>query len=580
MPGDCLALADILLTKRPQDNAMAFYNKQYVFADTFTASVSQWATQLHAQPSPRFALYTGEAYPFAVLLLALFHAGKEVWVPGNNRPGTAELLQQAGCQLIGAWDSAQPYAYQLTDSTDKTFALAPINPKEATVVIFTSGATGQPKPIIKRLIQLQNEIAVLEVLWGKQLGGSEIVSTVSHQHIYGLLFRVLWPLSAGRCFHSPIYLNPEILVNNIKDYPACWVASPAHLKRLDGDSPWDGIGKMSAIFSSGGAMPAASKQQIKSSSGQQPIEIYGSSETGGIGWRQQDEAWTLFPDMELKESDKRWQLRSPYIFDADYYDLDDLLTLLPDGRFKLLGRTDRIVKIEEKRLSLTELEQHLIANPLISEAHTLVISNNRDVIAAVVALSNAGLAYQADKGRNSLIKCLRANLEQWFETVLLPKKWLFVNTLPLTAQGKIDQGLLAGLLEADRRKLPQAIGLIRETGHIQLTVKVPQVHELTYFPDHFPGTPILPGVVQLAWAEHFGKLCFGFACPTQTFTRLEVVKFVRIICPGDELTLTLIWKAESGELCFNFSSGLQAYSSGRMVYMASSATSCPAGVPI
>ena len=172
--------------------------------------------QLQAQANQRYALYTEDAYPFAVLLFALFHAGKEVWIPGNNRPGmAAQLQEQAGCQLIGDWDAGQPFDYQLTRYWQATqFSLSPLNPAETKLVIFTSGSTGQPKAIEKRLFQLQNEIAVLEQLWGKRLGSSEILSTVSHQHIYGLLFRVLWPLSAGRCFHSSIYLNPEILVNN------------------------------------------------------------------------------------------------------------------------------------------------------------------------------------------------------------------------------------------------------------------------------------------------------------------------------------------------------------------------------
>ena len=33
-------------------------------------------------------------------------------------------------------------------------------------------------------------------LWTERDG--DIVATVSHQHIYGLLFKVLWPLAAGR----------------------------------------------------------------------------------------------------------------------------------------------------------------------------------------------------------------------------------------------------------------------------------------------------------------------------------------------------------------------------------------------
>jgi AMP-binding enzyme len=573
MPDEYIALSDCLLTQRHPATRIAFHDRQYILAESFCASVKHWVAHTQAQPYQRYALYADDAYPFAVLLLALFHAGKEVWIAGNNRPGTAHQLQDLGCQLIGDWDVLTPFDYRLTDEDRVTLTLAPLNPEQTRLVIFTSGSTGLPKPIQKRLSQFQLEIATLDKLWGKLLDNAEVLSTVSHQHIYGLLFRVLWPLSTGRCFHSSIYLNPEILVNNINHTAAYWVASPAHLKRLDQHSPWHEISGMSAIFSSGGVLPSSAKQQVQQNSGQQIIEIYGSSETGGIGWRQQDKAWTLFPGMTLEKGNKSWQLCSPYLHDNAGCDLDDQLTLLDDGRFILRGRSDRIVKIEEKRLSLIEMEQRLEASPLIEETLILLVRKNRDVIAAVVVLTQEGLVYQTTQGRNGLIKQLRNSLECWFEPVVLPKKWLFVNTMPLTTQGKIDQTLLASLLDTDRQKFPQPLSFSETEDGVQLDLKVPQVQELIYFPNHFSSYPILPGVVQLAWVEYFGKLFFRLDNPAYSFSHLEVVKFVKIITPGEWLTLALNWKADSGELCFNFSSGSKGCSSGRMVYKQGRATS-------
>jgi acyl-CoA synthetase (AMP-forming)/AMP-acid ligase II/3-hydroxymyristoyl/3-hydroxydecanoyl-(acyl carrier protein) dehydratase len=575
MPDDCTALSVDLLTEYNPAIPVAFHNQQYIQSDAFHAAVSRWTIQLQAELYERYALFTDDAYPFAVLLFALFHAGKEAWIPGNNRPGTAQQLQQQGCQLIGDWGNSHKQPdYDLVQIDSSTLTLSSLNPVETKLVIFTSGSTGQPKPIEKRLIQLQNEIAVLEQRWGKQLGNSEVLSTVSHQHIYGLLFRVLWPLSAGRCFHSQIYLNPEILVNSINNGSACWVASPAHLKRLDQDSPWEEIKELSAIFSSGGALPPSARSQIQIRSGQQVNEIYGSSETGGIGWRQQYEAWTLFPCMSLKEIDNSWRLRSPYLYDDAYYPIDDELVLLDDDRFILQGRSDRIVKIEEKRLSLSELEQRLCENSFASEAFVQVIHESRDVIAAVMVLTKQGLDYQKTQGRNALIKQLRNSLQQWFEPVVLPRKWLFADAIPLTAQGKIDQTLLTSLLQNNGKKLPKILSLKSTTQVVELELKVPQVQDLIYFPDHFQGFPILPGVVQLAWVEHYGKLFFSLEESAREFSRLEVVKFIQIIRPGDELTLTLNWEAESGELCFNFSSDSGGCSSGRMMYKCRDLKSC------
>ncbi|MGZ8916055.1 MAG: AMP-binding protein [Methylobacter sp.] len=557
MSNDCI----VWPVNRDSTAKIAFHAGRYYHADDFYASVRYWVEQLQAEPFQRYALYTEDAYPFAVLLFALFHAGKQAWIAGNNRPGTAQQLQQFDCRLIGDW-GGQAFDYALAATAGPALPLSPLNLEETRLVIFTSGSTGEPKPIEKRLIQLQLEIDALEKLWGKQLGHAEVLATVSHQHIYGLLFRVLWPLSAGRCFHSTIYINPETVVNNIHD-AACWVSSPAHLKRLDQDSPWDGIAGLSTVFSSGGALPEAAREQIKTHSGQQVIEIYGSSETGGIGWRQHDTAWQLFDGVRLICIDGRWQLYSPYLVatENEPFQLDDQIGLQDDGRFILHGRLDRIVKIEEKRLSLSELERRLTDTLWVADAFTVAIANSRDVVGAALVLTEAGFDKLKTGGRNVFIRQLRTLLYQWFDAVVLPRKWLFLDSMPLTSQGKIDQHILKGLLETNHQKLPQVQGVCITPGSVELTLRVPE--DLIYFPDHFAAYPILPGVVQIAWAEHFGRLFFAI---NQPFLTMEVVKFVKVIQPGDELKLTLKWNVSPDKLYFNFRSEHGSHSSGRLIY--------------
>jgi len=441
----------------------------------------------------------------------------------------------------------------------------PLDPAEIRLVIFTSGSTGSPKPVAKQLLQFQLEIEILEKQWGKQLAHAAALATVSHQHIYGILFRVLWPLSAGRCFHSDCYINPETLVKAARGAAAYWVASPAHLKRLDCGSPWDGIASLCAVFSSGGVLLHEVAQQILACSGQSVIEIYGSTESGGIGWRVQSNEpltpWTLFEGMSLTQTVDGWQLHSPYLFDQAGFQLDDKISLQDDGRFILHGRLDRIVKIEEKRLSLTDLEQRLMAMPWVAEAFTLMLAKHRDIIGAVIVLTADGLQLLKTKGRKPLIKQLREALYQYFDAVVLPRKWLFFERMLLTAEGKIEQPVLKHLLDMDSRKFPSVVGVEKTGDSVELKLSVPE--DLIYFPDHFSSYPILPGVVQIAWAEHFGKLFFAIDEP---FSHMEVIKFVKVIQPGAELKLLLNWKPSPGKLYFNFSSESGTHSSGRMVY--------------
>jgi acyl-CoA synthetase (AMP-forming)/AMP-acid ligase II len=562
-----MPLSHRLVTSRDSNTLVAYHIGRYYSDYQFELAVKVWADKLQAQPFQNYALYTEDAYPFAVLLFALLHAGKNIWLPGNNRPGTAQHLSQH-CKLLGDWHSGECFDYCLQIQEISTPSLAPLDPWAQQLVIFTSGSTGEAKPIVKCLNQFQLEIATLEQRWGKRLGNATALATVSHQHIYGLLFRVLWPLSAGRCFYSQTYRDPASLISAMQQESAYWIASPAQLKRLGQYSPWQGIANLKAIFSSGGALTEQAAQQLLTASNQAVIEIYGSSETGGIAWRQRDQAWTLFTGMELTRTDDNWLLHSPYLqssanqsLKSKSIQLDDHITALDNGRFILHGRLDRIVKVEEKRLSLAELEQRLLATPWIDEAHAVVINKNRDIVAVALVLNQQGVYQLTTEGRVALIRRLRKVLAGWFEPVLLPRKWLFVNTIPLTKQGKIDQPLLKSLLDFDSQKFPQALHLQTMADEIQLGLKV--LKELAYFPDHFASYPILPGVVQLAWVEHFGKLFFVMDRP---FSHLEVIKFTQVIQPGDELTLSLNWKASSGKLYFNFSSDRGTHSSGRMVY--------------
>lgn len=561
MSDNCISRLDSVL-KTHSATRIAYHNRQYVHTDAFNAAIRYWVKQLQTQPYTRYALYTDDAYPFSVLLFALFYAGKQAWIAGNNRPGTAQQLQQHGCQLIGDWETLPPFNYHLTTTDDTLVTLAPLNLTATRLVIFTSGSTGEPKPIEKRLIQLQCEITTLEKQWGSRLGESEILATVSHQHIYGLLFRVLWPLSAGRCFHSSIYINPETLVNNIPKTAACWVASPAHLKRLDQNSPWQGIAGLTAIFSSGGTLHTVTKQQINAYSGQQVIEIYGSSETGGIAWRQHEVTWQLFAGLHLDFINNQWRLHSPYLT-TESIALDDQINLQDNGRFMLLGRLDRIVKIEEKRLSLSELERRLTDTPWVAEAYIVTLAKNRDVVGTALVLTDAGVAQLKNQGRTALIKQLRTELHQWFDAVVLPRKWLMLNELPLTNQGKMDQHLLKTLLDTDNQKLPQVQSVTISSNRVELALKIP--NDLIYFPDHFAGYPILPGVVQIAWVEYFGTLFFVL---DQPFLTMEVIKFVKPIQPDNELTLMLNWQAATNKLLFKFHAGDVVYSSGRLIYAA------------
>lgn len=86
--------------------------------------------------------------------------------------------------------------------------------------------------------------------------------------------------------------------------------------------------------------------------------------------------------------------------------------------------------------------------------------------------------------------------------------------------------------------------------------------ELRYLRGHFPGHPVVPGVVQIKWALEEAARQLGTGMHVRA---LEAVKFNRIISPGEQVTLSLRFDDKSNKLHFLYASVAGTYSSGRIL---------------
>lgn len=151
----------------------------------------------------------------------------------------------------------------------------------------------------------------------------------------------------------------------------------------------------------------------------------------------------------------------------------DAVRMTEDGRFELLGRLDRIVKLEEKRISLPLLEQALASHEWVSEARLGVVQENRASLGALVVLSAAGLHALRNQGRRNLTQSLRQHLNGHCEAIALPRRWRMLRQLPLNAQGKLPQAEVQALLMAPRGKEPEVPAQQNIDGEWQLQLSVP-----------------------------------------------------------------------------------------------------------
>ena len=510
---------------------------------------------LHRRAIKHVAIHLEDAAELAIALLGAWRAGVSVLLPADLQ---AQTRQRWDAQ-VDLWITS---TQELAALFDAPLNAAELNLDTCHLSLCTSGSSGEPKRIDKTLRQMANEVQALEQLWGAELGTACMIASVAAQHIYGLLFRVLWPLCAGRSFVRTQLAFPEDMQRVSREHPSfAWVASPALLKRMTDNLDWSALSAVQRVFSSGGALPVEAAQALHERLGQWPTEILGSSETGGIAWRQGQTLWQPFADVQLSQSeDGALRITSAYLPVGHVEHTADAARIEADGRFELLGRLDRIVKLEEKRISLPMLELALVSHEWVAEARLGVVHENRASLGALLVLSDKGLFALREHGRRALTQALRQHLSEHCEALALPRRWRLLRNLPLNSQGKLPQAQVDALLLAPRPKQPEIVSQREDEGQWTLSLSIPP--DLAYFSGHFPKTPVLPGVVQVEWAMNLGQQLLDLP---PRFAGMEVLKFQQLVRPGDAIELTLRFDRERSKLHFAYRNATAACASGRIV---------------
>ena len=410
-------------------------------ASTFTlgslkAQVVALCQQLSLRHETRWALCFEDSYRFTIGLLAALHAGKTPVIPGHCRQS---VLEEQADEFDGVLTDVSLHldcpVFALTAEMESVAdaVLLPI-PDDACVVLFTSGSTGKPRQIVKPVRCLDEESRWLADRWGTRLQGCDVIASVTHQHLYGLTFRIWLPMALGLRFDSRQLLYTEQLTSQHRQRRYVFISSPAFLRRIDRALP---ALSCSLIVSAGGTLPWLHAEAAAAWFRQPINEIYGSTETGVLAWRSRETdtvPWQLFPGVSLRRDEQdNWWAQSALIPHALGHKLDDRLAFDDAGHFQLCGRHDRVVKIEDKRISLSEIERRLLDLPDIADAVALQVTRpERSGIGVVLVLTTPD---KADDLPN-LKRQWRHELQKWLEPLAMPRFWRIVDVIPHNSQSK------------------------------------------------------------------------------------------------------------------------------------------------
>ena len=515
-------------------------------------------------------LASGDPVEVAIAALATWRLGGRVILPPNLRTTTLSRLQER----LGAHDIpvVMPrLTLNLLDrattesdaSTGSEQWQTAIDSDDTILTCYTSGTTGEPEAADKTARQLLGEAQLLASQFMTTPGRGVVCSVPTH-HLYGFLFGVLAPLYGQQILVGGSGPERPSLKSLTQDlFEPQLVSVPVHLRSLLATQR-DLLGSFQSFFSSSAPLPQKVGEELLTLSAHaRLIEIFGSSETGGIATRQNAPggAWRPLPGLTIAADERGLlSLRSPFTeagIDVPFT-TSDQIEVLPDG-FRHLGRKDGVVKIGGKRVSLQELEARALEQTEIADVACVTLTSrglrHQEIGMVVVARALPESAFQFKQE-------LRQRLRQHFDDVVIPRRIRLVESLPRKTTGKLEQAELIALFEdptssvkppaaldgfADFRITSQQLDLDCRDAHLEYEVRLSA--EQIWFQGHFPKFAVLPGVVQLRslvleCARHYWPDLRNLRSQRQ-------VKFKRPLIPGDTLRVRLSPERDPTKLTFN-----------------------------
>ncbi len=495
----------------------------------FLAAAQALAERLPASGRP--VNLCQDRFHFALGLAAALLRGQTSLMPPNALPETLAQLPP-GAAAYALVDHAEAVALPTVTvgvETGPAGAVPSLPAALEAVCLLTSGSTGAPQPHAKRwgplVANIGAEAARLAELLGRpSIAGLNIVATVPAQHSYGFESTVLLALLGGAAFDAgrPFYPADIAAALARVPRPRALVTTPFHLKTLllaGVDLP-----PVDLVLSATAPLSPQLAAQAEAVFGARLVEIYGCTEAGQVAARRttEGEVWTTLGELRLRREEgpqgERFIVAGGHVVEPT--PLADVLELESERRFRLLGRANDLIHVAGKRSSLAHLNFQLNRVEGVEDGAFWLPDEVPGEVTRPIAFV---VAPKLDA--RAVVAALRERLEGAF----VPRRVVHVEGFPREATGKLTAGTLARFA---RETLARLDGVAFE---------VPADHPA--FAGHFPGHPLLPGVVLLSWVMETLAAMPTLADRLGATPSIEQVKFLAPVGPGQRVRVRL---AESG----------------------------------
>lgn len=357
----------------------------------------------------------------------------------------------------------------LTEEVESWPVEAEADPDRPWVHLFTGGTTGTPRMWSKTPRNLLGEVDYLINRYG--IGsGDRFLATIPPLHIYGLLYSLLVPLAASARVAAATPSFPEEIKRLAAETsPTILVSVPVHYRALK-THPLE-KGDLRLAFSSGGPLAEADGLAFSGATGVDLVEVYGSTETGGIATRcraKGESGFTPYDCIQWRLAGDDLDVRSDFLSkelpvrSSGWFTVADRVAAHEGSGFLVTGRTDHIVKVGGNRVDLEKIRQAILDLDGVDDALVMAQPVQTGREQELVALVVGGVSCDQ----------IQRMLDQTLEPHEKPRRMYAVDRIPMAATGKVDRRALetltvdrhvkfepAGLrVPLDRDKTIQALG--------------------------------------------------------------------------------------------------------------------------
>lgn len=520
-------IKDIFYSQK-YDDKIAVYDgeKFYTYKQLKLLIISQ--CNFLSDKSSNIVIFGDDNFNFIIQFFASIFCKKNIFLVSDKK-------------IIKNFDRNYYIANYLTDKNNSNSQFPEVDFSKGFIHFYTSGSTGLPKIIKKSLNNLIKEGEDIGDFLGLKDNDFTVVSSTQMSHLFGLTFHLMMPFCNGLKIGTKTISYPE----NIEDDNLIFVSSPSFLSSV---LKYNLEFKISPkyIISAGSKLDEKVFEYLEKKS--KIVEIYGSTESGVIAHKTHfNSPFEIFENVKINVFDDFAEVISDYSFEHSIR-INDKIEIKNNKLF-IKNRTDRIMKIYEKRVSAPALEKRINENEFIEDSY---VFKNGEKLVCLCVLTDEGKEFIIKNSPAKMTKILKNFIGEFFE--IIPQKWKYIDEISMTNSGKINQKIIEKMFNVNS-SLPIILG--RKINQDGIIYKILFYKNSIFFKGHFPDFKLVPGVVQLYLAKEIANAHFNLELGQGQWKK---IKFSNIIEPDKIINL----KLEKNEkyLTYEYYDDEKKYSSG------------------